>query len=132
VTHGLQQRFGVSRVVDTPLAEGAIIGAAVGLAVGGMIPVPEIKFLGFSYQAFHQIVPQLARFRSRSHGRFDMPVTVRAPCGGGLRTPESEPGDLTIADETVVCFLPGDRAAHLLTRILDVVREEQCQRVGDR
>jgi pyruvate dehydrogenase E1 component beta subunit len=88
VTQGLQQRFGANRVFDTPLAEGAIAGASVGLAIGGMIPVPEIQFLGFTYQAFHQIGPQLARFRSRSRGRYPMPVTIRAPDGGGVRTPE--------------------------------------------
>jgi pyruvate dehydrogenase E1 component beta subunit len=88
VTQGLQQQFGPNRVFDTPLAEGAIIGASVGLAIGGMIPVPEIQFLGFTYQAFHQIGPQLARFRSRSRGRYPMPVTIRAPNGGGVRTPE--------------------------------------------
>src|SRR5579863_3462965 len=65
VTQGLQERFGADRVFDTPLAEGAIVGASVGMAIGGMIPVPEIQFLGFTYQAFHQIGPQLARFRSR-------------------------------------------------------------------
>jgi pyruvate dehydrogenase E1 component beta subunit len=88
VTQGLQEQFGGDRVFDTPLAEGAIIGASVGLAVGGMIPVPEIQFLGFTYQAFHQIGPQLARFRARSRGRYPMPVTIRAPNGGGVRTPE--------------------------------------------
>jgi len=88
VTQGLQQHFGGDRVFDTPLAEGAIVGASVGLAIGGMIPVPEIQFLGFTYQAFHQIGPQLARFRSRSRGRYPMPVTIRAPDGGGVRTPE--------------------------------------------
>jgi pyruvate dehydrogenase E1 component beta subunit len=88
VTKGLQQRFGPNRVFDTPLAEGSIIGASIGLAVGGLIPVPEIQFLGFTHQAFHQIGPQLARFRFRSRGRFPMPVTIRAPFGGGSRTPE--------------------------------------------
>jgi pyruvate dehydrogenase E1 component beta subunit len=88
VTHGLEERFGSRRVFDMPLAEGAIVGASIGLAVGGLIPVPEIQFLGFTYQAFHQIGPQLARFRSRSRGRFPMPVTIRAPFGGGVRTPE--------------------------------------------
>jgi pyruvate dehydrogenase E1 component beta subunit len=88
VTRGLQAQFGKHRVIDTPLSEGAIIGASVGLAVGGLIPVPEIQFLGFTYQAFHQIGPQLARFRSRSRGKYPMRVTIRAPSGGGLRTPE--------------------------------------------
>ena len=88
VTRGLAERFGSERVVDTPLAEAAIIGASVGLAIGGMVPVAEIQFLGFTYQAFHQVGQQLARFRARSRGRYPMPVTVRAPSGGGLRTPE--------------------------------------------
>ena len=87
-TEGLLDRFGASRVVDTPLAEGVIIGTAVGLAAEGLVPVPEIQFLGFSWQAFHQLAGQLARLRYRSHGRFDAPVTVRAPFGGGVRTPE--------------------------------------------
>jgi pyruvate dehydrogenase E1 component beta subunit len=87
-TEGLLDRFGESRVVDTPLSEGVIIGAAVGLAAEGLVPVPEIQFLGFAWQAFHQLAGQLARLRYRSHGRFDAPVTVRAPFGGGVRTPE--------------------------------------------
>ncbi|MEU8246866.1 alpha-ketoacid dehydrogenase subunit beta [Nonomuraea sp. NPDC048916] len=87
-TAGLQAQFGRHRVVDTPLAEGAIIGTAVGLAAGGMIPVPEIQFLGFAHQAFHQIAAQVARFRHRSQGRYPMPMTIRAPFGGGVRTPE--------------------------------------------
>jgi pyruvate dehydrogenase E1 component beta subunit len=88
VTDGLLDRFGDDRVVDTPLAEGVIIGTAVGLAAGGLVPVPEIQFLGFAWQAFHQLAGQLARLRYRSDGRFDCPVTVRAPFGGGVRTPE--------------------------------------------
>ena len=87
-TEGLLDSFGADRVVDTPLAEGVIIGTAVGLAAEGMVPVPEIQFLGFAWQAFHQLAGQLARLRYRSHGRFDAPVTVRAPFGGGVRTPE--------------------------------------------
>ena len=70
------------------MSEAAIIGASVGLAIGGMIPVPEIQFLGFCHQAFHQLSQQLARYRARTRGRYTMPVTVRAPSGGGLRTPE--------------------------------------------
>jgi pyruvate dehydrogenase E1 component beta subunit len=88
VTRGLKDQFGPDRVVDTPLAEGAIVGASLGLAIGGMVPVAEIQFLGFTHQAFHQIGPQLARCRFRSRGRFNAQVTIRAPFGGGVRTPE--------------------------------------------
>ena len=88
VTRGLKDRFGPERVVDTPLAEGAIVGASLGLAVGGMVPVAEIQFLGFTHQAFHQIGPQLGRLRFRSRGRYNAQVTIRAPYGGGVRTPE--------------------------------------------
>jgi pyruvate dehydrogenase E1 component beta subunit len=87
-TDGLQARFGAARVVDMPLAEGVIIGSAVGLAAAGMVPVAEIQFLGFVYQAMHQLAGQVARLRYRSNGRFDVPITVRAPFGGGVRTPE--------------------------------------------
>lgn len=103
VTKDLQAKFGVDRVVDTPLAEGAIIGASIGLAIGGMIPVPEIQFLGFTPQAFHQIGPQLARFRARSRGRYPMPVTIRVPSGGGVRTPEFHAD----AIESLFCQTPG-------------------------
>ena len=87
-TEGLQDEFGTGRVVDTPLAEGVIAGTSIGLAAAGMIPVPEIQFLGFSYQAFHQIAGQLARFRYRTRSRFNAQVTIRSPFGGGVRTPE--------------------------------------------
>ncbi|MEE2777457.1 MAG: transketolase C-terminal domain-containing protein, partial [Acidobacteriota bacterium] len=80
--------FGDRRVIDTPLAEAVIIGSAIGMAAAGVVPVAEIQFLPFSYQAFHQIVGQLARARYRSDGRFAAGVTVRAPFGGGVRTPE--------------------------------------------
>jgi pyruvate dehydrogenase E1 component beta subunit len=87
-TDGLQQRFGADRVVDTPLAEAAIVGTSVGLAMSGLVPVPEVQFLGFTQQAFHQIAGQMARLRFRSQGRLPMPITMRAPFGGGVRTPE--------------------------------------------
>jgi len=91
VTQGLLERFGPDRVVDMPLAEGAIVGSSIGLAIGGLIPIPEIQFLGFTHQAMHQIGPQLGRYRYRSRGRFSCPVTIRAPFGGGVRTPEFHP-----------------------------------------
>jgi pyruvate dehydrogenase E1 component beta subunit len=87
-TDGLQERFGEERVVDMPLAEGVIVGSAVGLAASGLIPVPELQFLGFGSQAFHQIEGQVARMRARSGGRFAMPMVIRAPFGGNVRTPE--------------------------------------------
>jgi pyruvate dehydrogenase E1 component beta subunit len=88
VTEGLQDRFGADRVVDAPLAEGVIVGSAIGLAMSGLVPVAEIQFLGFAAQAFHQFDGQLTRMRQRSGGRFPMPVVVRAPFGGNVRTPE--------------------------------------------
>lgn len=87
-TEGLKDRFGADRVVDMPLAEGAIVGAGLGLAISGMRPVVEIQFLGFGHQAFHQIGQQVARMRYRSAGRHAVPMVIRAPFGGGVRTPE--------------------------------------------
>jgi len=87
-TSGLLERHGAQRVVDTPLAEASIIGASLGLAISGMVPVAEIQFLGFAAQAFHQIGPQLARYRARSRGRYHCQVTIRAPFGGGIHSPE--------------------------------------------
>jgi pyruvate dehydrogenase E1 component beta subunit len=92
-TEGLSERF-PGRVFDTPLAEGAIVGASVGLAIGGLVPIAEIQFLGFVHQAFHQVTQQLARYRFRTRGRFHLPVTIRAPYGGGLRMPEFHPDSL--------------------------------------
>lgn len=87
-TSGLLDKHGPQRVVDTPLAEAGIVGASLGLAISGMVPVAEIQFLGFTAQAFHQIGPQLARFRMRSRGRYHCQVTIRAPFGGGISSPE--------------------------------------------
>ena len=87
-TDGLQERFGEDRVVDMPLAEAVIVGASVGLAASGLRPVAELQFLGFGSQAFHQIEGQVARMRFRSQGRYGMPLVIRAPFGGNVRTPE--------------------------------------------
>ena len=88
-TQGLQEEFGEQRVVDTPLAESGIIGSALGLATGGMKPVPEIQFSGFMYPGFDQIVSHMARYRTRTRSRFSLPMVLRAPYGGGIRAPES-------------------------------------------
>jgi pyruvate dehydrogenase E1 component beta subunit len=87
-TEGLIEEFGPNRVVDTPLAESGIVGTAIGMAAYGLRPVPEIQFSGFIYPAFDQIVSHAARLRSRSRGRFTVPMTLRAPYGGGIRAPE--------------------------------------------
>jgi pyruvate dehydrogenase E1 component beta subunit len=84
VTEGLSETFGAQRCFDTPLAESAIIGIAVGLAIRGFVPVPEIQFDGFSYPAFDQMVSHLAKYRMRTRGEVDMPVTVRIPSFGGI------------------------------------------------
>ena len=87
-TDGLQARFGKERVVDMPLAEGVIVGSGIGLAMSGLRPVIELQFLGFGHQAFHQIGQQVARLRYRSQGRHSLPLVIRSPFGGGVRTPE--------------------------------------------
>lgn len=84
VTDGLQDRFGEERVYDTPLAESAIVGTAIGLAIYGYRPVAEMQFDGFMYPAFEQTVSHLAKMRNRSRGTLRLPVTVRVPYGGGI------------------------------------------------
>jgi 2-oxoisovalerate dehydrogenase E1 component beta subunit len=84
-TAGLYDEFGPNRVVDTPLSEAGIIGAAIGLALYGLRPVPEIQFSDFIYPAFDQIVNELAKFRYRSGGEFACPMVIRTPYGGGIR-----------------------------------------------
>lgn len=88
VTDGLQKDFGTHRVVDTPLAESAIVGTAVGLAYRGYRPVVEIQFDGFIYPAFDQIVSQVAKLHYRTRGAVKMPITIRVPFGGGIGSPE--------------------------------------------
>lgn len=102
-TEGLQAEFGEDRVMDTPLAESGIGGLAVGLALEGFRPVPEIQFFGFVYEVMDSISGQLARMRYRSGGRWTAPVTVRSPFGGGVHTPELHADSL----EGLVAQQPG-------------------------
>jgi 2-oxoisovalerate dehydrogenase E1 component beta subunit len=85
VTDGLQRKYGEHRVLDTPIAEGGIIGAAIGMGVNGLKPVAEIQFADYIYPGFDQVVSELARLRYRTAGEFSAPVTIRTPCGGGIR-----------------------------------------------
>ncbi|MCW8846192.1 MAG: alpha-ketoacid dehydrogenase subunit beta [Gammaproteobacteria bacterium] len=84
-TDGLQRKHGDHRVLDTPIAEGGIVGTAIGMGVNGMRPVAEIQFADYIYPAFDQIVSELARLRHRSAGDFFAPITIRSPSGGGIR-----------------------------------------------
>ncbi|MFG0325917.1 MAG: alpha-ketoacid dehydrogenase subunit beta [Phycisphaerales bacterium JB037] len=88
VTEGLQKQFGADRVVDTPLAESGILGTAIGLAMAGMRPIPEIQFEGFLGPAYDQLVNHGARYRTRTRGAITIPMTVRVPVGGGIHAPE--------------------------------------------
>lgn len=88
VTEGLTAEFGDRRVIDTPLAESAIVGTSIGMAVHGLRPVCELQFSGFSYFAMHQIESHAARMRWRSRGRFTVPMVIRMPYGAGVRALE--------------------------------------------
>src|SRR6201987_3650041 len=85
VTEGLQRQYGGRRVLDTTIAEGGIIATAIGMGVNGLKPVAEIQFADYIYPGFDQVVSELARIRYRSAGEFQVPVTIRTPCGGGIR-----------------------------------------------
>ena len=84
-TDGLQEKYGEHRVIDAPIAEGGIIGTAIGLGINGLRPVTEIQFADYIYPGFDQIVSELARLNYRTAGEFSSPVTIRTPCGGGIR-----------------------------------------------
>src|SRR2546430_13424555 len=94
VTEHLQEKFGEQRVFDTPLSESAIIGSAVGMSVYGLRPIAEIQFAGFLFVCMNQLASQAARMRFRSAGAYTCPLVVRAPYGGGVRTPEMHPDSL--------------------------------------
>ena len=85
VTRDLYEEFGAERVLDTPLSEGGIIGTAIGMALYGMVPVPEIQFSDFIFPAFDQIVSEVAKFRWRSGGEYPAKMVIRTPVGGGIR-----------------------------------------------
>ena len=84
-TDGLQRKYGEHRVIDAPIAEGGIIGSAIGMGVNGLRPVAEIQFADYIYPGCDQIISELARLRYRTAGDFFAPVTIRTPCGGGIR-----------------------------------------------
>lgn len=103
LSEGLLERFGAERVIDTPLAESAIVGAAIGMAAYGLRPVAEIQFMGFIYAALDQIYSHAARLRTRSRGRFTCPLVVRTPYGGGIKAPELHEE----SSEAIFCHMPG-------------------------
>jgi len=103
VTDDLQRKFGSQRVIDSPLAEAAIIGTAVGMALYGLKPVCEIQFSGFAFQCFHQIENHCARYRARSQGRFHIPMVIRMPYGGSVRALEHH----SESEEQFYAHIPG-------------------------
>lgn len=125
VTSGLYDEFGDARVVDTPLSEGGIIGAAVGMALYGMIPVPEIQFSDFIWPAYDQIVSEVAKYRYRSGGEYPSKMVIRTPVGGGIRgghyhSQHPEAQFIHVAGLKVVCpSNPYDAKGMLLASIAD-------------
>ena len=125
VTQGLYDEFGEARVIDTPLAEGGIIGTAIGMALYGLKPVPEIQFSDFIFPAFDQIVSEAAKYRYRSGGEYTCPMVIRTPVGGGIRGghyPSQSPESLFIhtAGLKVVCpSNPYDAKGLLISAIRD-------------
>jgi len=103
VTEDLHRTFGSKRVIDSPLAEAAIIGTSIGMALYGLKPVCEIQFSGFAFQCFHQIENHAARYRNRSQGRFHVPMVIRMPYGGGVRALEHH----SESEEQFYAHIPG-------------------------
>jgi len=121
---GLMQKYGERRVFDTPLAESGIVGFGIGLALAGLRPVAEIQFAGFLYPALDQILSHLGRMRHRTRGRFTIPMVIRAPYGGGVKTPEQHAD----SPEAILAHVPGvkvvipsspDRAKGLLLSAIE-------------
>jgi pyruvate dehydrogenase E1 component beta subunit len=125
VTQGLFDEFGDDRVIDTPLSEGGIIGTAIGMALYGLVPVPEIQFADFIFPAYDQIVSELAKYRYRSGGEYPSKLVIRTPVGGGIRgghyhsqSPEAQ--FIHVAGLKVVCpSNPADAKGLLLASIRD-------------
>ena len=125
VTQGLFDEFGDDRVIDTPLSEGGIIGTAIGMALYGLVPVPEIQFADFIFPAYDQIVSELAKYRYRSGGEYSAKMVIRTPVGGGIRgghyhsqSPEAQ--FIHVAGLKVVCpSNPSDAKGLLLASIRD-------------
>lgn len=103
VTAGLQKKYGEDRVFDTPIAESAITGSAIGMAINGLVPVAEIQFDGFVFPGYTEIVTHMARYRNRTRGRHGLPIVVRFPVGGGIRALEHHSESL----ETLLGHIPG-------------------------
>ena len=103
ITDGLFDKFGPDRVMDTPLAESAAVGASIGMAALGLRPIVEIQFMGFIYPAFNQIISHVARFRNRTRGRFSVPIVIRTPYGAGVRALEHH----SESTEALFCQIPG-------------------------
>ena len=124
-TEGLQKEFGEERVFDTPLAESGIGGLAFGLSLQGFRPVPEIQFFGFVFEVLDQIAGQMARLRYRTGGKFNAPVTIRSPFGGGVHTPDMHADSLeglmaqTPGLKVVIPSTPYDAKGLLISAIRD-------------
>jgi len=142
VTAGLQDRFGPDRCVDTPLAEAGLLGAAVGLCMTGWRPIVEMQYDAFSYPSLDQLITHVGRYRWRSGGRMEMPLTIRMPYGGGVRAPElhSDSPEAyylhTPGVKVVIPSTPADAKGLLASAIRDpdpvVVFEPKALYRGDR
>lgn len=125
VSDGLLEAYGSDRVIDTPVAESGIVGVAFGLAVGGMRPVAEIQFMGFSYPGFDQVISHVGRIRNRSRHRFSAPMVIRIPYGGGIGASEhhSESAEAIYAHtpgiKVVIPATPYDAKGLMLAAIAD-------------
>ncbi|OJV38859.1 MAG: alpha-ketoacid dehydrogenase subunit beta [Bacteroidales bacterium 36-12] len=103
VTEGLQKKYGANRVFDTPLAESAIVGTGLGMAMSGLRPVVELQFDGFTYPAFNQIISNVSRMHNRTRGRYKAPMVIRFPYGGGINAIEHH----SESPEALYAHIPG-------------------------